>query len=152
MQYRGTFVGLTCATALAIGGCAAPTRPSPERPQVSGTVQSVSQTAGNVTQRAGQPTPDELRARGWTCFSPPIPNRIVCSHPEQGVPVFGNPPPADRPATYSLWQFDGAGNFIGTEILIRTDLYHGQKCESTGQPYVFRPPIGYYECVHTTGK
>ena len=135
---------LTCASALAFAGCAGPTRPTPEGLQASRTPQ-------DLAQSTGQQTPAELRARGWTCFSPPVPNLVVCSHPGQGVPVFGNPPPADRPATYSLWQFDGAENFIGTEILIRTDLYHGQACESTGQPYVFRPAIGYFECVHTTG-
>ena len=48
--------------------------------------------------------------------------------------------------------FDGNGTFIGTEILLRTDIYNGQMCESTGEPYVFRAPIGYYECVHTVGQ
>jgi hypothetical protein len=139
------FASLTCASALTIVGCAGPTRPSTEGAQASGTGQTVAQSTG-------QPTPAELIGRGWTCFSPPVPNRIVCSHPQQGSPVFGNPPPADRPASYSLWLFDGAGNFVGTETLIRTDLYNSQTCESTGQPYILRAAIGYYECVHTTGS
>jgi hypothetical protein len=75
----------------------------------------------------------------------------VCSHPNQGFPTVGFPPPQDRPATFNFWLFNGAGEFTGTELLIRTDLYNDQVCESTGAPYVFVPFIGYYECVHTPG-
>jgi hypothetical protein len=100
----------------------------------------------------GHPTPTDLTSRGWTCFTPPVPNRIVCSRPNQGLPTVGNPPPQDRPATFTFWLFDASGVFTGTELLIRTDLYKGQLCESTGAPYVFVPFIGYYECVHTPGR
>lgn len=30
---------------------------------------------------------------------------------------------------------------------IRADLYRGQTCAFTGQLFVFRPIIGYYECL-----
>ena len=96
--------------------------------------------------------PTELEARGWTCFRPPVPNRIVCGRPNQGRPTIGNPPPDDRPATFTFLVFEGSGLFVGTELLIRTDLYNGQLCESTGQPYIFRALIGYYECVRTIGS
>jgi hypothetical protein len=96
--------------------------------------------------------PTELEKRGWTCFPPPVPNRIVCSHPNQGFPTIADPPPADRPASFTFKVFDGTGRFVGTEILLRTDLYKGQICESTREPYVFVPVIGYYECVHTAGQ
>jgi hypothetical protein len=96
-------------------------------------------------------TPTELTGRGWTCFEP-IPNRIVCSHPNQGLPPFADPPPADRPASFSFLIFDGTGGFVGTEVLLRTDLYKGQICESTDRPYDFVAVIGYYECVHTAGR
>jgi len=76
----------------------------------------------------------------------------VCSHPNQGLPPFADPPPADRPASFSFLIFDGTGSFVGTEVLLRTDLYKGQVCESTGQPYDFVEVIGYYECVHTAGR
>lgn len=95
--------------------------------------------------------PTELAARGWTCFQPPVPNRIVCSRPNQGFPTFGNPPPDDRPTTFTFLVFDGSGLFVGTELLIRTDRYNGQICESTRQPYILRAVIGYYECVRTIG-
>ena len=94
--------------------------------------------------------PAELTSRGWTCFEP-IPNRIVCSHPNQGLPPFADPPPPDRPASFSFLIFDDTGRFVGTEILLRTELYKGEICESTHRPYDFVAVIGYYECVHTAG-
>jgi hypothetical protein len=106
---------------------------------------------GSASPGAVDITPDDLVARGWTCFTPPVPNRIVCSRPNQGFPTVGNPPPADRPASFTFVLFDGQANFVGTEVLIRTDLYQGQVCGQTGEPYVFVPVIGYYECVHRAG-
>lgn len=44
--------------------------------------------------------------------------------------------------------FDLDGNFIGTELLIRADLYSGQPCGPSGEPYVLRALIGYYACLH----
>jgi len=100
---------------------------------------------------AGHLTPTDLTNRGWGCFEP-IPNRIVCSHQNQGFPTVGTPPPDDRPASFTFLIFDGTSRFVGTELLLRTELYNGQLCESTGQPYDFVPVIGYYECIHTTGR
>lgn len=112
----------------------------------------------------GHPTAAELVARGWTCFTPPpFPTRTVCSHPNQGFPPI--PPPADRPATFTLWRFEN-GQFVGTLLAIRPDLYCGADvndpagtctrnaplCGSTGQPYSFVPVIGYYTCLHTPGR
>ncbi len=128
--------------AVVMAGCNQ--RPNPIEPPPAA-------AAGSLAT-AAQLSPDDLTNRGWTCFTPPVPNRIVCSHPNQGFPVVGNPPPADRPATYQFFLFDGAGNFVGPEFLIRTDLYKGQICEATGEPYVFVPIIGYYECVHPAAR
>lgn len=97
-------------------------------------------------------TPADLIARGWICVTPPTPNRIVCSHPKQGFPVFSNPPPEDRPSSYSLWMFDGSGHFIGPYTLLRTDLYQGQPCDGTGEPWILRAAVGYYECVPAIGR
>ena len=111
---------------------------------------------GEATSAAAAATPNvtpaDLVARGWTCVTPPTPNRILCSHPQQGFPVFGNPPPADRQASYSLWMFDGAGAFIGPYTLLRSDLYQGQPCDGTGEPWILRAHVGYYECVHKVGR
>ena len=41
--------------------------------------------------------------------------------------------------------------FERDRALVRGDLYHNQPCDSTGDPYIFRPVIGYYECLHAVG-
>jgi hypothetical protein len=90
------------------------------------------------------PTPDQLTKAGWTCFQPPVsPPRIVCANPGLGRPFPGNP---DPPPSYTLSLFDLAGNYLGKVHLTRADLYAGQKCGGTGEPYVFNPRIDYYEC------
>jgi hypothetical protein len=109
-------------------------------------------------------TPTDLIARGWSCFTPPpFPTRTECSHPNQGFPPI--PPPADRPATFTLWRFENS-QFVGTLLAIRPDLYCGADvtdpagtctrnaplCASTGQPYSFVPVINYYTCLHTPGR
>jgi hypothetical protein len=105
-----------------------------------------------ITQAAAEPlSPAILTSRGWSCFEP-IPNRIVCSHPHQGFPTFGNPPPTDGPPSFSFFIFDDGDHFIGTEHQIRADLYQGQLCGSTGRTYDFVPVIGYYECIHPVGR
>lgn len=112
----------------------------------------------------GPLTPADLIAQGWSCFTPPpFPARTECSHPNQGFPAI--PPPADRPATFTLWRFEN-GQFVGTLLAIRPDLYcradvtdpagtctrNAPLCGSTGQPYSFVPVIGYYTCLHTPGR
>ena len=140
-HFSAALSGVLLAAAI-VSGCAdSPTSPtSPQTPNPTN-------TAANA-----HPNPTELETHGWTCFQPPVPNRIVCGRPNQGRPTIGNPPPEDRPATFTFLVFDGSGLFVGTELLIRTDLYNGQLCESTNQPYIFRALIGYYECVRTIGS
>jgi hypothetical protein len=93
---------------------------------------------------AGGPAPDQLSAAGWTCFQPPVsPPRIVCANPGLGRPFPGNP---DPPPAYTLSVFDLAGNYLGKVHLTRADVYAGQKCGGTGEPYVLNPRIPYYEC------
>ena len=38
-------------------------------------------------------------------------------------------------------------HYLGKVHFIRADLYAGQPCAPSGDPYVFSPRIGYYECV-----
>jgi hypothetical protein len=109
---------------------------------------SASEVANTSGQNGAALTPSLLLERGWACRQPPIPNRVICSRPNQGFPVAGNPPPADRPATFTFLAFDGAGTFIGTQLMIRSDLYQGQRCGPAEEPFILRAPIGYYECVH----
>ena len=146
------------AIAVGCGESTNPVRPTPVSPAAAATAPAA--TAGldvranadiPAQASAGHLSPSDLTNRGWTCFEP-IPNRVVCSHPNQGLPPFADPPPADRPASFSFLIFDDSGRFVGTEILLRTELYKGQICESTGRPYDFVSVIGYYECVHTVGR
>lgn len=143
-----------------VAGCSGTTSPAHPSAVSVETTRAADQTSlrppsTDIPQAAGGVlTPDDLTSRGWTCFEPVVvPPMIICSHPNQGRPAAGNPPPADRPATYNLFRFDKTtGAFIGPVHLIRTDLYNGQMCESTGQPYVLIPIIGYYECAHPGGR
>jgi hypothetical protein len=123
-----------------------PTSPTADGPQAA----APAATATGPAIQADHLTPSELTEHGWTCRVPPVPNRIVCMAPNQSFPVPGAP--ADRAPSFSILVFDGTGTFIGTQVAIRTDLYQGQLCESTGQSYIFRPVIGYYECLHTRGR
>ena len=100
-----------------------------------------------VPAQAEGPTPATFTAAGWDCFQTPpiaVPPRIVCANPGLGRPFPGNP---DPPPAYTLPTFDLSGNYLGRVHLIRADLYSGQSCEPTGDPYVFRPAIGYFECL-----
>lgn len=95
-------------------------------------------------QGQGHPTPDRLSAAGWTCFQPPVsPPRIVCANPGLGRPFPGNP---DPPPAYTLQTFELDGSYRGKVHLIRADLYAGQPCAPTRDPYLLNARIGYYEC------
>ena len=129
-----------------------PLQPSTAAPAAVAATPVLSPQPPMALSAAAALSPADLTARGWTCFQPPVvPARIICSHPNQGLPVVGSPPPEDRPATYNLFRFDGTGAFVGSVHLIRTDLYSGQPCQPSGNPYVLVPIIGYYECLHTVG-
>ena len=91
-------------------------------------------------------TSSELRERGWTCRVTPA-GATACSPPGRGLPVFGAPD--DRPPSYLVHVFDTAtGGYLGFSRMIRTDLYQGQTCPSTGGAYTELPHIGYYECFN----
>jgi hypothetical protein len=92
-------------------------------------------------------TPEALAAAGWDCFQTPpniVPPRNVCANPGLGRPFPGNP---DPPSAYTLPTFDLGGTYLGKVHLVRADLYNGQPCGSSGDPYTLRSAIGYYECL-----
>lgn len=136
---RSGIVAAAAACALAIGCGGSPAAPS------------TAAAAPNQTELAiaAGLTPTDLVARGWTCGPTPFATTIGCS--KKDFPTPGVPPPADRPASFTALLFNADGTFVGTVILIRSDLYQGQICESTGQPYILRTFVGYYECLHTVG-
>ena len=107
----------------------------------------------SLAQQGGLSLEDAV-ARGWDCRPAPFnPTRVTCSPPNQPHPVSlpGPPPPDDRPTTFTLLVFDN-GVFVGTSLLIRSDLYSDQPCRSRGGLYSFIPRIGYYECLHPKGS
>jgi hypothetical protein len=124
-----TALALSCAAAC--GDSNKPVTPSPV-------------AAGDVTAQSGGLTPAELMERGWSCRVTPV-GTTACSPPGRGLPVFGAP--EDRPPSYLVHVFDTAtGEYLGFGRMIRTDLYEGQTCPSTGTAYTYLPHIGYYEC------
>ena len=99
-----------------------------------------------VTTQSGGVTPPELMERGWSCRVTPV-GTTACSPPGRGLPVFGAP--EDRPPSYLVHVFDTAtSEYLGFSRMIRTDLYQGQTCPSTGAAYTYLPHIGYYECFN----
>ena len=127
-----------------------PAAPSAQ-PVMSAAVSTVSTEAVSGAQGTNQSWQD-FAARGWNCRTP-APGVAVCSPPGQPLPVVAIPPaqpPADRPATVMLkrWRNDV---FDANVLLIRPEIYNGQTCESTGQPYGYVRVLGYFECAHIVG-
>jgi hypothetical protein len=145
--------GVLCAGALIGSACGrdaamrANSVIGPSAVAAEGRTGSGAATGGLMPQAlSGGLTPIELIERGWSCRVTPV-GTTACSPPGQGLPVFGAP--EDRPPSYLLHVFDTAtGEFLGFARMIRTDLYEGQTCPSTGAPYVYLPHIGYYECFN----
>jgi hypothetical protein len=138
-----------CALAAACGQ----TPPTPTMPTVrpSGTatvaIEAVSSAEG--TDKSWQ----DFEARGWNCRTPNNGPVTVCSPPNQPLPTVAIPPaqpPADRPETVMLKRWRNEV-FEANVLLIRPEIYSGQRCESTGQPYTYVGVLGYFECAHTVG-
>lgn len=90
------------------------------------------------------PSLDQLQNAGWSCGVSPQ-GFTVCGTPGLGRPPF--PPDPDGRPHYEIAVFTATGLYLGRTHFIRADLYQGQLCAGSGQPYVFRP-IGYYECFN----
>jgi hypothetical protein len=149
---RATFSTRAAVVALALGIMAAGCSQSPAAPSMTAPTATGAESGSAATMAMSQAslTPADLEARGWDCRPVPFnPTRVTCSRPNQLHPVLlpGPPPPEDRPASITLLDFEN-GVFVGTLVLIRSDLYRGQPCSSTGDVYTFIARIGYYECRH----
>ena len=153
---RPIFPARAATAALALGimatGCIqSPAAPS-TLPAVTAPTATGAANGSAATMAMGQAslTAADLEARGWDCRPLPFnPIRVTCSRPNQLHPLLlpGPPPPEDRPASITLLAFDD-GVFAGTLVLIRSDLYRGQPCSSTGDVYTFIARVGYYECLN----
>ena len=140
-------VGVLVCGILAFGCSRSPTAPAQS---AAAALPTSSAAEPIVMAQAAGLSLDDLEARGWDCRPTPFnPIRATCSRPNQPHPVTlpGPPPPPDRPASITLLVFENGG-FLGTSVLIRSDLYNGQPCASTNGPYTFIGRIGYYECLH----
>lgn len=144
---RGTMAMSTIV--LAAGVLALGCSRSPSSPSDPG---STSATARS-TEVSAQGHPHSWQfyeSQGWNCRQVPNTQVHVCSPPGQSLPVVAIPPavpPADRPPTVMLkrWVNDV---FDANVLLIRPEIYNGQICEATGDPYTFAAVLGYFECAH----
>jgi hypothetical protein len=125
--------------ALALGACASPTATADADP--GGIVVAMSRAELQGT------TLDHLLRANWDCQQR-VPGRIACAPPGIGLPPIPSLGENGRPV-HNVAVFALDGTPIGSAHFIRADLYHGQICVFTGQPFVFRQLIGYYECFRT---
>jgi hypothetical protein len=101
---------------------------------------------GDTAQAHGI-SPAQLSDHGWNCFDVP------------GLGVHCQPPgDGSSSATLTFLYFDTSdpndedAPFLGTEILVRADLYNGQPCpqegldEYTGLDLFGGPEVDYYAC------
>jgi hypothetical protein len=131
-------VALLLFLAVAAGGCSSPTG-SADRDAATNLPTSPAELQGT--------TLDGLQSAGWDCQQR-TPSSISCAPPGIGLPPIPPLGESGRPV-YELAVFTVDGTPLGTAHFLRADLYHGQTCAFTGEPFVFRARIGYYECFRT---
>jgi hypothetical protein len=100
-------------------------------------------------------TPGQLTAAGWTCIQPRLnPTLLLCAPPGIGLPPLpGTPGFADRAPSYEFTVFEFAtGAFIGSEHLLRPDIYEHGKPPCPQQPggeYVYNTRNDLWFCLRT---
>lgn len=101
--------------------------------------------------------PAALVDAGWTCFNPPVSfNRYVhCAPPDTFESAVQRGLPSIRLLTFNTFDVSARdAELLGTERIIRADLYAGQPCPtdppSVGYTYLDVDPfyLDYYIC-HT---
>jgi hypothetical protein len=100
--------------------------------------------------------PAQLTAAGWDCFLPPLdfnPN-VHCAPPGQLAGIISGEAKAAMFVAFATSDLDAtSAPLLGTERLIRSDVFHGQPCPSDPPSYRYSslfPRFGwdYYIC-HT---
>ena len=91
---------------------------------------------------------ESLRNAKWDCQQRG-PTFISCAPPGIGLPPIPSLGDDGSPA-YQIAVFALDGTPFGTAHFVRADLYNGRTCAFTGEPYVFRAIIGYYECFNAS--
>jgi len=104
---------------------------------------------------AQEVTPGQLVKAGWTCIQPRLnPALLLCAPPGVGLPPLpGTPGFADRAPSYEFMVFEVAtGAFIGTEHLLRPDIYEHGKPPCPQQPggeYVYNARNDLWFCLRS---
>jgi hypothetical protein len=112
-------------------------------------------SATAVSAEAEGVTPSQLSAAGWTCIQPRIdPTLMLCAPPGAGLPPLpGTPAFADRAPSFEFLVFKYAtGDFIGTQHLLRPDIYeHGTPpCpQQPGGEYLYNPRNDLWSCLRS---
>ncbi len=111
--------------------------------------------AAAVSAQAEGVTPSQLTAAGWTCIQPRIdPTLILCATPGVGLPPLpGTPGFEDRAPSFEVMVFEYAtGDFIGTQHLLRPDIYMRGTPPCPQQPggaYIYNPRNDLWFCLRT---
>jgi hypothetical protein len=113
--------------------------------------------AGATAHQAGAEgiTAGQLSAAGWTCIQPRLdPTLVLCAPPGVGLPPLpGTPGFADRAPSYEFLVFEFAtGVFIGTQHLLRPDIYEHGKPPCPQQPggeYIYNARNDLWSCLRS---
>jgi hypothetical protein len=111
--------------------------------------------AATVPAKAEGVTPGQLTEAAWTCIQPRLdPTLLLCAPPGVGLPPLpGTPGFADRAPSYEFMVFEFAtGAFIGTEHLLRPDVYENGKPPCPQQPggeYIYNLRNELWSCLRT---
>ena len=101
---------------------------------------------------AGGVTPAQLTAAGWTCIQPHLAlTLLLCAPPGTGLPPLpGTPGFGDRAPSYHFLVFEFAtGAFLGTELLLRPDIYQQGTPPCPQQPggqFLYNPRNDLWFC------
>jgi len=107
-----------------------------------------------VTMAASGIGPGKLGGAGWDCFLPPLdfnPN-VHCAPPGQLEAIASGKARTGMFVAFATTDLEAnSADFLGTERLIRADLYHGQPCPTEPPTYTYSslyPRFGwdYYIC------
>lgn len=88
-----------------------------------------------------------LEKAGWTCFKPLPTDNVHCVHPGGLTAVV-----TGEAETMTFLVFSTSdGSFLGTELIVRADVFNGQPCptDPPGGQYTYLKPIlgvDYYAC------
>jgi hypothetical protein len=97
-------------------------------------------------------SPAQLTAAGWTCIQPRLfPTLLLCAPPGAGLPPLpGTTGFADRAPSYKFQVFASAtGEHLGTELLLRPDIYQQGQPPCPQQPggqFIYNPRNDLWFC------